>query len=128
MRQLAPLFGVSPARRIIKDRVPRRWGPARIAHRLRLVPSIEHLVPVRYGLVRLASPDRATGRVVRRYQRPANPFLRPADHRQGRTVQPDTAERVGRRPPLPLGAGKDARPSPPDCTPTTTITTADAPR
>jgi hypothetical protein len=53
-------------RRIIKVRVLRRWGPARIAGLLRLVPSTVHRVLMRYGLARL---DRATGRVIRRYER-----------------------------------------------------------
>ncbi|MGW3499115.1 IS481 family transposase, partial [Streptomyces sp. NPDC001020] len=56
-------------RRIIKVRVLRRWGPARIAGLLRLVPSTVHRVLTRYGLARLAHLDRATGRVIRRYER-----------------------------------------------------------
>ncbi|WP_189719285.1 helix-turn-helix domain-containing protein, partial [Streptomyces chryseus] len=56
-------------RRIIKVRVLRRWGPARIAHLLRLVPSAVHRVLTRYGLARLTHLDRATGRVIRRYER-----------------------------------------------------------
>lgn len=56
-------------RRIIKVRVLRRWGPARIAHLLRLVPSTVHRVLVRYKLARLTHLDRATGRVIRRYER-----------------------------------------------------------
>ncbi|GGW25614.1 IS481 family transposase [Streptomyces griseoloalbus] len=40
-------------RRIIKVRILRRWGPARIA----------------YGLARLTHLDRATGAVIRRYER-----------------------------------------------------------
>ncbi|MEV7983593.1 IS481 family transposase [Streptomyces sp. NPDC086519] len=56
-------------RRIIKIRVLRRWGPARIAHLLRLVPSTVHRVLTRYGLARLTHLDRATGRAVRRYER-----------------------------------------------------------
>ena len=55
--------------RIIKVRVLRRWGPARIAHLLRLVPSTVHRILTRYGLARLAHLDRATGRPVRRYER-----------------------------------------------------------
>ncbi|WP_246459796.1 helix-turn-helix domain-containing protein [Streptomyces himalayensis] len=55
-------------RRIIKVRVLRRWGPARIAGLLRLVPSTVHRVLTRYGLARLAHLDRATGRVIRRYE------------------------------------------------------------
>lgn len=56
-------------RRIIKVRVLRRWGPARIAYLLGLHPSTVHRVLARYRLARLAWLDRATGRVVRRYER-----------------------------------------------------------
>ncbi len=56
-------------RRIIKVRVLRRWGPARIAFFLQLVPSTVHRVFVRYGLARLAHLDRATSQQVRRYER-----------------------------------------------------------
>ncbi|CCH33010.1 IS481 family transposase [Actinosynnema sp. NPDC047251] len=55
-------------RRIVKVRVLRRWGPARIAGLLGLVASTVHRVLVRYGLARLTWLDRATGRVVRRYE------------------------------------------------------------
>jgi transposase InsO family protein len=56
-------------RRIIKVRVLRRWGPARIAYLLGLNPATVHRVLTRYGLARLTHLDRATGRVVRRYER-----------------------------------------------------------
>jgi transposase InsO family protein len=56
-------------RRIIKVRVLRRWGPARIAHLLSLVPSTVHRVLTRFGLARLTHLDRATGRNIRRYER-----------------------------------------------------------
>ncbi|MFD3941164.1 IS481 family transposase, partial [Streptomyces sp. NPDC058611] len=56
-------------RRIIKVRIARRWGPARIAHLLRLVPSTVHRVLTRFKLARLTHMDRATGRVIRRYER-----------------------------------------------------------
>lgn len=55
-------------RRIIKLRVTRRWGPARIGYLLGLHPSTVHRVLTRYRLARLAWLDRATGRVVRRYE------------------------------------------------------------
>jgi transposase InsO family protein len=55
-------------RRIIKIRVLRRWGPARIAYLLGLNPSTVHRVLTRYRLARLAHLDRATGRVIRRYE------------------------------------------------------------
>ncbi|MFE4802075.1 IS481 family transposase, partial [Streptomyces sp. NPDC056708] len=56
-------------RRIIKVRVLRRWGPARIAYLLGLNPATVHRVLTRYGLARLTHLDRATGRVIRRYER-----------------------------------------------------------
>ncbi|WP_409472875.1 IS481 family transposase [Streptomyces sp. HC307] len=56
-------------RRIVKVRVLRRWGPARIAHMLHLNPATVHRVLARYGLARLTHLDRATGRVIRRYER-----------------------------------------------------------
>ncbi|MGW5346480.1 IS481 family transposase [Streptomyces sp. NPDC004050] len=56
-------------RRIIKVRLTRRWGPARIAHLLHLVPSTVHRVLTRFGLARLAHLDQATGAVIRRYER-----------------------------------------------------------
>ncbi|MEU0436025.1 IS481 family transposase [Streptomyces sp. NPDC006290] len=56
-------------RRIIKVRVLHRWGPARIAHLLHLVPSTVHRVLTRFRLARLTHLDRATGRVIRRYER-----------------------------------------------------------
>jgi len=58
-------------RRIIKVRVIRRWGPARIGYLLGVHPSTVHRVLARYGLARLCWLDRATGRVVRRYEHSA---------------------------------------------------------
>ncbi|SOB85720.1 IS481 family transposase [Streptomyces sp. 1331.2] len=58
-------------RRIIKVRVLRRWGPARIAYLLRLNPATVHRVLTRYRLARLTHLDRATGRVIRRYEHSA---------------------------------------------------------
>jgi transposase InsO family protein len=58
-------------RRIIKVRVLRRWGPARIAGLLHLNPATVHRVLVRYRLNRLAWTDRATGHVIRRYEHEA---------------------------------------------------------
>ena len=49
-------------RRIIKLRVIRRWGPARIGYHLGLHPSTVHRVLSRYGLARLTWLDRPTGR------------------------------------------------------------------
>jgi transposase InsO family protein len=56
-------------RRIIKLRVTRRLGPARIAFRLGLNPSTVHKVLARYRCPRLAHLDRATSLPVRRYER-----------------------------------------------------------
>ena len=55
-------------RRIIAIRVNRRWGPARIGYLLGIHPSTVHRVLSRFGLARLAWLDRATGRVIRRYE------------------------------------------------------------
>lgn len=58
-------------RRIIKVRVLRRWGPARIGYLLGLHPSTVHRVLSRYRLARLSWLDRATAQVVRRYEHAA---------------------------------------------------------
>ena len=58
-------------RRIIKVRVLRRWGPARIAYLLGLNPATVHRVLVRYRLAHLSHLDRATGVPIRRYERDA---------------------------------------------------------
>jgi transposase InsO family protein len=55
-------------RRIIKVRVIRRWGPARIGYLLGLQPSTVHRVLTRYGLAKLRWLDRPTGRVIRRIE------------------------------------------------------------
>jgi transposase-like protein len=55
-------------RRIIKVRVLRRWGPARIGYPLGLHPSTVHRVLTRYGMARLRWLDRPTGRVIRRME------------------------------------------------------------
>jgi transposase InsO family protein len=55
-------------RRIIKVRVIRRWGPARIAYLLGLNVSTVHPVLTRYGLAKLRWLDRPTGRVIRRME------------------------------------------------------------
>jgi transposase InsO family protein len=56
-------------RRIVGLRVSGRLGPARIAFRLGLNPSTVHRVLARYRCPPLAHLDRASGRVVRRYER-----------------------------------------------------------
>ncbi len=55
-------------RRIIKVRVIRRWGPARIGYLLGLHPSTVHRVLTRYGLAKLRWLDRRTGQVIRRIE------------------------------------------------------------
>lgn len=55
-------------RRIVKLRWLRRWGPARIGYHLGLHPSTVHKVLTRYKMARLTWLDRATGRVIRRYE------------------------------------------------------------
>jgi transposase InsO family protein len=55
-------------RRIIKVRVLRRWGPARIGYLLGLHPSTVHRVLTRYGMAKLRWLDRPTGRVIRRME------------------------------------------------------------
>jgi transposase InsO family protein len=55
-------------RRIIAIRINRRWGPARIGYLLGIHPSTVHRVLSRFGLARLSWLDRATGRVIRRYE------------------------------------------------------------
>ena len=55
-------------RRIIKVRVVRRWGPARIGYLLGLHPSTVHRVLARYGMAKLRWLDRPTGRVIRRME------------------------------------------------------------
>jgi transposase InsO family protein len=58
-------------RRIIKVRLLRRWGPARIGSLLGVAPSTVHRVLTRHHLARLAHLDRGTGRVIRRYEHDA---------------------------------------------------------
>jgi transposase InsO family protein len=62
-------LAVRTERRIIKVRLARRWGPARIAYLLGLNPSTVGRVLARYRLPRLADLDRATGEPVRHYER-----------------------------------------------------------
>jgi transposase InsO family protein len=57
-------------RRIIKIRVLRRWGPARIGYLLGIPPSTVHRVLTRYRMPRLAHLDRATAAPIRRYEHP----------------------------------------------------------
>jgi hypothetical protein len=56
-------------RKVVHLRVKKRWGPARIAGRLALVPATVHKVLTRHRVPRLAHLDRATGRPTRRYEK-----------------------------------------------------------
>src|SRR5215468_254026 len=64
--------GRTPARterQIVRLRVSKRLGPARIAARLGLPASTVHAVLARYGCPPLAHLDRVAGVAVRRYER-----------------------------------------------------------
>ncbi len=85
-------------RRIIKVRVMRRWGPARIGFLLGLHPSTVYRVLSRYGLARLSWLDRPTGRVVRRYEHTAPGDLVHIDVKKLGRIPPGGGWRVhGRR-------------------------------
>jgi transposase InsO family protein len=60
-------------RRVIKVRLSRRWGPARIAYLLGLNPATVHRILTRYRLARLSHLDRATGQAIRRIRRYEHP-------------------------------------------------------
>ncbi|HEX3222089.1 MAG TPA: IS481 family transposase [Nocardioides sp.] len=60
--------------RIVKLRVSRRWGPARIAYHLRLNPSTVHQVLVRYRCPRLKWTDPATGTRIKTSSRDKNRY------------------------------------------------------
>jgi transposase InsO family protein len=61
-------------RRIVKLRVTRRWGPARIAYHLGLNPSTVHQVLVRYRCPRLKWTDPATGTRIKTSSRDKNRY------------------------------------------------------
>jgi transposase InsO family protein len=85
-------------RRILGLRVSRRWGPVRIAYRLRLNPSTVHKVLMRYGAPPLRWTDPATG--VR--TKTSRPTARRYEHaRPGDLVHVDV-KKLGR---IPDGGG-----------------------
>ncbi len=111
-------------RRIIKVRVLRRWGPARIAYLLGLNSATVHRVLTRYKLARLAHLDRATGRVVRRYEYAAPGDLVHVDIKKLGNIPAGGGRKAGRknrakagmsflhkrrRRPLPPGLQRDPR-------------------
>jgi transposase len=61
-------------RRIVKLRVTRRWGPARIAYHLGLNPSTVHQVLRRYRCPRLKWIDPATGARIKTSSREKNRY------------------------------------------------------
>ena len=102
-------------RRIIALRVTRRWGPARIGYLLRMHPSTVHKVLARYRLAKLTWLDRATGRVVRRYEHAHPGDLIHVDIKKlGRIPDGGGHRALGRA----AGIGSRKRPSPvtPTCT------------
>jgi transposase InsO family protein len=82
-------------RRIVKLRVSRRWGPARIAYRLGLNPSTVHQVLVRYRCPRLKWTDPATGTRIKTSSRDKNRYEHAAP---GDLVHVDI-KKLGRIPP-----------------------------
>ena len=57
-------------RKVAHLRTKRRFGPVQIAGRVGIPASTVHRILVRQGLNRLDHMDRATGEVIRRYERP----------------------------------------------------------
>jgi transposase InsO family protein len=65
-------------RRVIGLRVSRRWGPARIAYRLRMQPSTVHKILRRYGCPPLAWTDPATGVRIKWARRKVHSYVHQA--------------------------------------------------
>jgi transposase InsO family protein len=65
-------------RRVIGLRVSRRWGPARIAYRLRMAVSTVHKILRRYGCPPLAWTDPATGVRIRGTRRTVHSYVHEA--------------------------------------------------
>lgn len=65
-------------RRVIGMRVSRRWGPARIAYRLRMQPSTVHKILRRYGCPPLAWTDPATGVRIKWARRKVHSYVHEA--------------------------------------------------
>jgi transposase len=81
---------------IIRLRVARKLGPARIAAILGLAASTVHRVLTRLGLNRLAWLDRPTGRVIRRYERASPGELVHLDVKKLGRLRPGGGHRVHR--------------------------------
>ncbi len=84
-------------RRIMGLRVFRRWGPARIAYRLRLNPATVHKVLTRYGAPPLSWTDPATGAPLR-----AKPKARRYEHEAPGDLVHVDVKKLGR---IPDGGG-----------------------
>lgn len=65
-------------RRVVGLRVSRRWGPARIAYRLRMQPSTVHKILRRYGCPPLAWTDPATGVRIKWARRKVHSYVHEA--------------------------------------------------
>ena len=65
-------------RRVLGLRVSRRWGPARIAYRLRMTVSTVHKILRRYGCPPLAWTDPATGVRIKWARKKANSYVHDA--------------------------------------------------
>jgi transposase len=85
-------------RRVLGLRVSRRWGPARIAYRLRLNPSTVHKVLVRYG----APPLRWTDPATRVRTKTSRPKARRYEHAQPGDLVHVEVKKLGR---IPDGGG-----------------------
>jgi transposase InsO family protein len=88
-------------RRVLGLRVSRRWGPARIAYRLRMQPSTVHKILRRYGCPPLAWTDPATGVRIKWSRRKVHHFVHEAP---GDLVHVDV-KKLGR---IPDGGGHRA--------------------
>jgi transposase InsO family protein len=65
-------------RRVVGLRVSRRWGPARIAYRLKMTVSTVHKILRRYGCPPLAWTDPATGVRIKWARKKANSYVHDA--------------------------------------------------
>jgi transposase InsO family protein len=91
---------------ILRLRRTHKLGPARIAPRVGRPASTVHRVLVRHGLNRLATMDRPTGRVIRRYERAQPGELVHLDVKKLGRIPDGGGHRVhGRAPSTPRGRG-----------------------
>jgi transposase InsO family protein len=81
-------------RRVIKLRVTRRWGPARIAYHLRMAISTVHKILRRYGCPPLAWTDPATGVRIKAARREVHRYV----HEQPGDLVHVDIKKLGRMP------------------------------